>query len=89
VGQLALPTGAKSQARPGTANRAARVSNALFICKAAWRGGVFSSSSRSGPFPVPRLQVCLRDDLVVSVFRATNSHESATAFCENLGLSAP
>jgi hypothetical protein len=89
VAQLALTYESKAGSNPVAGATKARAASALFICSAAWRGGVFNRSSSSGPFPAPKLQVCVRDDLIVSVFRKTNATESADAFCDNLGLSAP
>jgi hypothetical protein len=89
VTQLALPGQAKSESIPGSGDPKTRVANALFICEAAWKAGIFNRTNAPGPFPVPHLQVCLRNDLTVSVFRKPNSDESADAFCNGLGLSAP
>jgi hypothetical protein len=89
LAQLTLPNNKNFDSKPGTTATAAQVANAAALCKSAWRNGAFSTSSGSGPFPVPRLQVCLRDDLIVSVFRKANAAESAETFCNNLGLSAP
>jgi hypothetical protein len=89
VAQLALPTNSTPALDTSAGATKARADRALFICKAAWSGGVFSSSSSSGPFPVPRLQVCIRDDLSVAVFRKPDSNVSADTFCDNLGLTAP
>lgn len=67
----------------------ARVASVLLICQGAWRSGVFNTTSSGGPFIVPTLQPCARDDLAISVFRRGGSTLSAAAFCDNLGLSAP
>jgi hypothetical protein len=78
-------------AKPGSTTAGitrARVANALTTCEAAWRGGVFSTSTTS-PFAVPTLQVCVRNDLALAVLRKDNTTESADAFCNRLGLSAP
>jgi hypothetical protein len=86
--QLALTFEAKPGANPAAGISEAQAANAKQICAAAWSGGIFSSSSGSGPFAVPALQACVRDDLTVSVFRKPNS-ETARGFCDNLGLSVP
>ena len=85
VAQVVIPTDPHS----GTVDPTAQVANALLVCKSIWRGGVFSKGNGTGPFPVPKLQVCLRDDLIVSIFRKPTAGQSAEAFCNNLGLSAP
>jgi hypothetical protein len=89
VVELGLPNNKDFDSKPGTTATAAQVANAVSLCKSAWSSGVFNTSSQSGPFPVPKLQVCLRDDLIVSVFRKPKATVSAEAFCNNLGLSAP
>jgi hypothetical protein len=89
LAQLTLPISKDFDSKPGTIATAAQVDNALTLCKTVWRFGAFSRSSKSGPFPVPKLQVCLRDDLIVSIFRKPATPESAEEFCGNLGLSAP
>ncbi len=89
VAELGFPTNRGFAVKPGTAANPKQVANALFLCEGAWRNGIFDTTGATGPFPVPRLQVCLRDDLIVSVFRKPNASQSADAFCSNLGLSAP
>jgi hypothetical protein len=89
VAQLLLPTGTKAEVKSGAAATASRASNALVMCRTAWQGGAFNTSSSTDPFPVPKLQVCLRDDLIISVFRKPNGSQTADAFCNHLGLSAP
>jgi hypothetical protein len=89
VAQLGFPTNRGYATRPGSSVNPEQVANALFLCEGAWQNGIFDSTGDTGPFPVPRLQVCLRDDLIVSVFRKSNAAESAETFCNNLGLSAP
>jgi hypothetical protein len=89
VAQGMLPNNGAFRSKPGSKPSAARIANALALCEGAWKSGIFNKTSRPGPFPVPRLQVCLRDDLIVSVFPKKNGSESAEAFCSNLGLSAP
>jgi hypothetical protein len=56
---------------------------AIAQCGSLWDAGVYGNPSR------PRLQACLADNLVISVFPRGNRSGSATAFCENLGMSAP
>ncbi len=85
--QVGLANNAHFDSKPGTTPTAARIANAVLLCKGLWRSGVFSTGSRSGA--VPKLQACLRDDLIVSVFRKTKATTSAESFCNNLGLSAP
>ena len=85
VAQVVIPTNPHSE----KVNPATQVANALLVCKSIWSGGVFNKSNGTGPFPVPKLQVCLRDDLIVSIFRKPTASMSAEAFCNNLGLSAP
>jgi hypothetical protein len=87
--QVAFPTNRGYATKPATTASPQQISNALFLCQGLWRIGAFSTSSGAGTFPVPKLQVCLRDDLIVSVFRKTNANESADEFCNRLGLSAP
>ena len=89
LAQLILPNNKDFDSKPGTTATAAQVANASALCKGLWRSGVFGTSSQSGPFAVPKLQVCLRDDLIVSVFRKPTASQSADAFCSKLGLSAP
>ena len=89
VAELLLPNQFHPGSHPSVAATNARVTTALLICESAWSGGAFNSSTGAQHEPVPKLQVCLRDDLIVSVFRKTNTGESAAAFCENLGQSAP
>ncbi len=89
LAQLTLPNNKDFDSKPGTTATAAQVANAAALCTSAWRDGVFNSTSSSGPLPVPKLQVCLRDDLIVSTFRKTKAKESAESFCNGLGLSAP
>jgi hypothetical protein len=89
VAQGLLPSNGVVQSKPGHKPSAARISRALSLCEGSWKSGFFDKTGGVGPFPVPRLQVCLRDDLIVSVFRKTNAGESSTAFCEKLGQSAP
>ena len=84
-----LPDYPTLSSQPGSKPATQRIAYAVAICKGAWKDGMFSRSTDVGPFAVPKLQVCLRDDLIVSVFRKTNSHETPGAFCEGLGLSAP
>jgi hypothetical protein len=89
VADLGLPTNEKFTTGHSKTATAAQVATALALCKSVWRDGGFIRSSAAGPYPVPNLQVCLRDDLIISVFRKTDTGESADAFCSNLGLSAP
>jgi hypothetical protein len=89
VAQVGLPNNKNFDSKPGTTATTAQVANAVLLCKGLWRSGVFNTSSQSGPVAVPKLQVCLRDDLIVSVFRKPKNSESAEAFCNNLGLGAP
>jgi hypothetical protein len=89
VAQALLPTNGIFQSKPGHRPSAALISRALSLCEGSWKSGFFDKTGGVGPFPVPTLQVCLRDDLIVSVFRKPNAKESADAFCNNLGLSAP
>jgi hypothetical protein len=88
VADLSVPSNEKFHSKAGTTATAAQVENALALCRSVWQDGGFNKSAAGGPYPVPNLQVCLRDDLIISVFRKSNS-ESADAFCNNLGLSAP
>jgi len=85
--QLELPTNKDFSTKAGTKTTTAQVSNAVALCASLWRQGVFSTSP-GGSSAVPALQACLRDDLVVSIFRKVRS-ENADTFCNNLGLSAP
>ena len=89
LAQVAFPTNRGYATTPATSASPQQISNALFLCRTLWRDGAFSGSSKPGPFPVPKLQVCLRDDLIISVFRKTNTSESPDAVCDRLGLSAP
>jgi hypothetical protein len=89
LAQLILNDQSDKGSNPAAGSTRAREANVLAICAGAWRNGVFNKASASGPFAVPRLQACVRDDLAVSVFRRGDSTRSAAAFCENLGLSAP
>ena len=89
VSQTLLPNNGAFRLTSGSKPTAARIARAVQLCEGAWTAGIFNKTGASGPFPVPKLQVCLRDDLIVSVFRKTNSGQSATAFCEGLGQSAP
>ena len=86
--QLELPTNRNFATKTGTRATAAQVANAVALCASIWRQGVFSPTPTVGSRKVPTLQACLRDDLVVSIFRKTNA-ERADTFCNNLGLSAP
>jgi hypothetical protein len=65
---------------------AAKVKSAVTLCGGLWSAGVFGDTSAG---KMPRLQPCLRDDLVIAVFPRKNSDGSAARFCENLGMSAP
>ena len=78
VTQVVLPSNAHFDSKPGATATAAQVANAVLLCKGLWRSGVFSTGSRSGA--VPELQACLRDDLIVSVFRKTKATTSAESF---------
>jgi hypothetical protein len=89
VSELELPNNKEFATKPGAKATSAQVANAVALCGSIWRQGVFSGSSPSAPHQVPQLQACLRDDLVVSIFRKTDAGESADSFCNNLGLSAP
>jgi hypothetical protein len=89
VTQGVLPSNGVFQPRSGSKTSPARVARALALCEGSWKSGIFSKGNGNPPFPVPRLQVCLRDDLIVSVFPKKNAQQSANAFCNNLGLSAP
>ncbi len=89
VAQFGFPTNRGYATTPGSSVNPKQVANALFLCEGAWQNGIFDTTGGTGPFAVPRLQVCLRDDLIVSVFRKPKAAESADAFCNNLGLSAP
>ena len=89
VAQGLLPTNGIFGSKPGHRPSAALISRALSLCEGSWKSGFFDKTGGVGPFPVPTLQVCLRDDLIVSVFRKPKAAESADAFCSNLGLSAP
>jgi hypothetical protein len=89
VAQALLPSNGAFRLVAGSKPSAARIARALQLCEGSWQSGLFSKSSASGPFRVPRLQVCLRDDLIVSVFPKKNATESAKTFCESLGQSAP
>jgi hypothetical protein len=89
LAQLTLPNNKDFDSKPGTTATSAQVANAAALCKSAWRDGVFNTTSSPGPFRVPKLQVCLRDDLIVSIFRKTKAAEASETFCNNLGLSAP
>jgi hypothetical protein len=89
LAQVAFPTNRGYVSKHETRPSAAQISNALFLCKSVWSGGGFSSGSDSGRFAVPALQVCLQDNLVVSIFRKTETGEGADAFCGRLGMSAP
>jgi hypothetical protein len=89
LAQVAFPTNRGFVTKHETRPSAAQISNALFLCKSLWSGGGFNPGSSSGPFAVPALQVCLQDNLVVSIFRKTDTTENADAFCGRLGMSAP
>ena len=89
VAQALLPSNGAFRLVAGSKPSAARIARALQLCEGSWQSGLFSKSSVSGPFRVPRLQVCLRDDLIVSVFPKKDATESAKTFCERLGQSAP
>ena len=84
-----LPNNGAFRLKPGSKPSGARIARALSLCEGSWRDGIFSTSSGPGPFAVPPLQVCLRTDLIVSVFPKKNAGESARAFCDSLGQSAP
>jgi hypothetical protein len=89
VAQLILNDQSDKGSNPSAGSTKAREAEVLVICQGAWRNGVFNKTSASGPFAVPKLQACVRDDLAVSVFRRGNSTLGSAAFCANLGLSAP
>jgi hypothetical protein len=89
LAQFTLPISKDFDSKPGTTATSTQIANAVGLCTSAWQIGAFNTSAKSGPFPVPKLQVCLRDDLIVSVFRKPKATVSAEAFCNNLGLSAP
>lgn len=89
LAQLILPNSKNADAGARPTASPERVANAVILCKSAWSVGFFNTSSKTGPFPVPKLQVCLRDDLIISVFRKPATGGSARDFCNELGLSAP
>jgi hypothetical protein len=65
---------------------AAKVRRAVTQCDGLWSAGVFGAASVG---KTPKLQPCLRDDLVIAVFPRKGSNGTAEKFCENLGMSAP
>jgi hypothetical protein len=73
--------GANESARPP----ATKVARAVGQCGVLWRSGVFGPASSAAP----KLQACLRDDLVIAVFPRKSTTGSIQNFCQNLGLSAP
>jgi len=73
------------KSKPNARPSAAKVARAVALCEAVWEAGVFGSTVTKAP----KLQACLRDNLIVSVFPKKNDSESADDFCGNLGLSAP
>jgi hypothetical protein len=83
--QAVLPNNGEEQARAGVRPDAAKVATAVAGCTQIWESGYFGSSSSK----VPKLQPCLQDNLTIAVFPRKNASESADAFCDNLGLSAP
>jgi hypothetical protein len=87
--QLALTYQSKAGSDPTAGASKKREAGALLLCRSAWKGGVLNTTSSTGPFAVPPLQVCVRDDLALAVFRKPSGDINATTFCENLGLSAP
>ena len=89
LAQVALNDQSDKGSNPTAGVTKAREASVLLICRGAWRSGVFNTTSSNGPFAVPRLQPCVRDDLAISVFRRGSSTLSAAAFCDSLGLSAP
>jgi hypothetical protein len=86
--EVALPD-AKVHIVQGQRPSASHVTAAVRQCGSVWRLGVFSQSSKSGSFPVPRLQACVRDDLAIAVFPKHGSQASPSAFCSKLALTAP
>jgi hypothetical protein len=74
------------KSKPNARPSAAKIARAVALCDTVWEAGVFGSSVTKAP----RLQACLRDNLIVSVFPKKKSDpESADDFCGKLGLSAP
>lgn len=63
--------------------------NARSLCATAWHDGLVGRESSPhdsrGPFPVPTLAVCGRDDGTVAVFPAPGARVPA-GFCDSLGL---
>jgi hypothetical protein len=74
--------GSNNSLKPSTA----KLARAVMQCSTLWSSGVFGAGNSAS---VPRLQACLRDDLVIAVFPRKESDGTAARFCENLGLSAP
>jgi hypothetical protein len=62
-----------------------RVTQATSDCLLVWNAGIFSDSK---VITVPQLQACVRNDQVIAVFPKATA-DSATDFCDNLGMSAP
>lgn len=89
LAQVAFPSDHGYVAKPETPASAKRIASAVFLCEGLWRGGILGGGSGTGSSPVPKLQVCLRDDLIVSVFRKPIGGETPAAFCDSLGLTAP
>jgi hypothetical protein len=89
VAQSMLPNNASFALKHGSRPSAAQIADIVSLCKGGWAGGIFSKSSSTGPFAVPKLQACLRDDLVVAVFPKKARAVRADAFCNSLGLTAP
>ena len=74
------------KSKPNARPSAAKVARAVALCDTVWEAGVFGSPATKAP----KLQACLRDNLIVSVFpKKKNDSGSADDFCGNLGLSAP
>jgi hypothetical protein len=86
--EVALPD-AKVHIVQGQRPSASHVADAVRQCGSVWRVGVFSTSTKSGTFPVPRLQACVRDDLALAVFPKLGSQATPSAFCSKLALTAP
>jgi hypothetical protein len=73
------------KSKPSARPSAAKVARAVALCDTVWEAGVFGSAVTKPP----KLQACLQDNLIVSVFPKKNDLETADDFCGNLGLSAP
>jgi hypothetical protein len=86
VASTALSLDALAKQNGSLRPSSAKIARAVAQCGGVWRAGVFTTVSTKS---VPKLQPCLRDDLVISVFPRKHLGGNPEAFCEQFGMSAP